>query len=348
MKTYLPKNLLFAYFLLCINLVFGQAVQNDSVSRMFTINEDNDFINLRGKGTDEAYTNGLRLELFTLLNGTSESKLTKWMPHAGKNSINTLSWGITQLMYTPENIQRTIPDPADFAYAGALFVSRSLHSSSPERKYLFKTEIQMGVIGPPSLAKESQTVIHNLIRYQKPMGWEYQIPIDIIINVNFSFEKLLFVQSGWFETIVGSEIKIGTLYNGIGAFTLLRIGNLSPYFQGLTERYSLKFHEGRKSRKWVRSHLILKPSIEYVNRNSLLEGGYFGGKQKLGLTSLLDDKESGRPWIATPRKYLVGIDYGFVFNMNKTAIEITQKVASAAIIGAPHHEVGNISIHFLW
>lgn len=348
MKSYLPKKLFFAAFLLCINLVHGQTNQNDSVSRMFTINEDNDFINLRGKGTDEAYTNGLRLELFTLLKGTSESKLTKWMPHAGRNSINTLSWGIIQLMYTPENIQRTIPDPADFAYSGALFVSRSLHSSNTDRKYLFKTEMQIGVIGPPSLAKESQTLIHRLIKYQKPMGWEYQIPTDIILNVNFTFEKQLFVQGGWLEAIAGGEIKIGTLNNGIGAFSLLRIGNLTYYFNGLTERYSVKFGEGKKSRNWVSGYFVLKPSIEYVQRNSLLIGGYFGGKTKLSLNSTTDNKEFDRPRIATPRKYLVGFDYGFVVNLNRTSVEITQKVASAAIVGAPHHEVGNISIHFLW
>jgi lipid A 3-O-deacylase len=77
---------------------------HDSVTHMLLISEDDDFINIWGNGTDNAYTNGTRIFYFYKPSLPSHSFLDKWMPAAGDSSTNVYGWGLTELMYTPDNI----------------------------------------------------------------------------------------------------------------------------------------------------------------------------------------------------------------------------------------------------
>src|SRR5580700_2189288 len=81
-----------------------QYKQTDTLNWMFRIYEDNDFLNARGCGTDDAYTNGTRLDYFYQPKHPSKNPIDRLLPKAGAHSINTYGWGIMQLMYTPKNI----------------------------------------------------------------------------------------------------------------------------------------------------------------------------------------------------------------------------------------------------
>src|SRR5438105_5875223 len=174
-------------FLLLLTLLatgIARAQDNAVYNKMLRIYEDNDFINIRGDGTDEGYTNGTRLDIFFVKNKRPRFFIDRWMPKAGDSSVNTYGWGIMQVMITPSDISKHIPDANDYPYSGALFVAHSLHATNPVKKYNLQTELLMGVMGPPALAKQLQVLAHRIINYQQPMGWDHQLKTDVLLNLN--------------------------------------------------------------------------------------------------------------------------------------------------------------------
>src|SRR5882672_9811239 len=108
------------------NMLFAQSSDNVS-THMFRLYEDNDFMNIRGKGTDNSYTNGTRFDFFYTKRKQSRFFIDRLMPKAGDSSINIFSWSLAQLMVTPNDISITQYQPNDYPYAGALFTAHSLY-----------------------------------------------------------------------------------------------------------------------------------------------------------------------------------------------------------------------------
>ncbi len=57
------------------------------------------------------------------------------------------------------------------------------------RRFDFQTNVMAGVVGPDASAKETQTFIHRVIAYQKPMGWKHQAKNKLLLDVSFTAEK---------------------------------------------------------------------------------------------------------------------------------------------------------------
>jgi len=143
-------QLLFTVFFFSAGQLCAQ--QPDTPTHMIRIYEDDDFINIWGQGTDNAYTNGTRLDYFYNLQHPSRFFIDKALPKAGAGSVNTYGWGIVQLMYTPDDLTSKAYNPHDYPYSGSLFASHSLFSYNPIKKYSFQSELILGVIGPAALA----------------------------------------------------------------------------------------------------------------------------------------------------------------------------------------------------
>ncbi len=135
---------------------------------------DNDLFS----GTDQNYTNGVRLSYIT------EGKPIINIPFIQKN-LHRLSGGdyssawvnkilgfenpkeveysygfaLTQLMYTPRTINTLTPPRGEHPYAGWLGIGFSLHARNAHA--LHSVEFSLGVVGPYSYAQESQDFIHD-------------------------------------------------------------------------------------------------------------------------------------------------------------------------------------------
>lgn len=242
---------------------------------LFRLYEDNDFINIVGKGTDKGYTNGTELAYFFRKKKASRFFMDNWLPKAGKKAINTFSYNLSQLMFVSKDISRPEPDKNDWPYAGALFLTHSLHSSNAIKKFSLHTEIVGGVIGPLSLAKETQTFIHRLIGDTKPMGWHYQMPNDILLNINLLAEKMLWQNEKSLELIGGGQVQVGTMLDGASLHIQLRLGHMQPYFNGYLEKYSSIKNQNRQRLQY---YLFIKPSLKFLAYNALVNGGVFNEK----------------------------------------------------------------------
>jgi hypothetical protein len=86
---------------------------------------------------------------------------------------------IGQSMFTPADARRTDLIVNDRPYAGLLYVGlawnrRSVAPASNLEK-LDTREITLGLIGPLSLARQSQDLVHNLRGFDRFRGWRHQL-----------------------------------------------------------------------------------------------------------------------------------------------------------------------------
>jgi len=186
MKTLLQAIL---FLLMQLGSIRKGYEQENTKQQLLRIYEDNDFLNIRGKGTDDAYTNGTRFDYFYTKKNPSQFVVDRYIPKAGDSAVNIFGWGIMQIMITPQDITKTEYQPDDYPYSGALFATHTLYSYNPAGKYDFQTELILGMMGPASFAEQTQIFIHQLINYKRPMGWDNQLGNDPLININFTAEK---------------------------------------------------------------------------------------------------------------------------------------------------------------
>jgi hypothetical protein len=330
------KKFLLFFLIWCWQWNENRLYAQDSVTRMFRLYEDDDFINILGNGSDKAYTNGTRIDLFYYKKHRSHFFIDRAMPKAGDSSIDLYGWGLMQVMITPNDLSVTKYQSDDYPYSGALFFTHTLYSYNPEKKYDFQTELIAGVLGPLSLAKPTQTLVHNIENFQKPMGWDNQIGNDVLLNINFTAEKQLAASNdGFAELIGGGQVFFGTMLNGLSLYPLIRIGKMNPYFKGFLSQYS-----GNKNR-W-QTYAILRPHAELLFTNALLEGGLFSSK------SFSRETDSHDRSVHDLQHLTGGLDFGFVVSSGHFGISFTQKATTALLKGLYSHQTGNISLYLSW
>lgn len=306
--------------------------------KMFRLYEENDFLNFHGRATDEAYTNGTRIDFFKEAGRADRFFLNRWMPEAGAESVNTFGWSIMQLIYTPVNIRAQVPDQSDNPYAGALFLIRSLRSENRARMIRYQTEVMAGLTGPYSFARETQRTVHRLTNDPLPEGWHHQIRTNLILNIDFTAEKQYWKPNRHIDISGAVNFKAGTLWTGISSYTVIRTGKINDLFNGFINHYHSAEPVNEQTR--FQFYALLKPGISYNLKNTLISGGLFEAKGRQKPEAREEELER-----AIPRKIAYGYDYGFVISVNKLSLEITQKVSTADIRGNRKHEVGNISIY---
>jgi len=190
---------------------------------IFQIYEDNDFMNIYGRGSDHWYTNGTRLNIFYNRSKKPRSLFYQLSPKAGPGSISTYGWAIMQAMITPSSLNKTFLQRNDYPYAGASFVLHSLHFSDPYRRMNLQTDWVIGVMGPPSLAGQAQTLVHNIGGFASPQGWKYQLPTDLLLNYNLGIEKAL-TGTRTVGFIAKANLFAGSMMDGISLSSQLRMG----------------------------------------------------------------------------------------------------------------------------
>ena len=304
----------------------------DSVTRLLRLYEDDDYINFWGCGTDNAYTNGSRIDYFYQPAHPPHGILGKFAPRAGVGSTDIYSWGVYEIMYTPDNITRADCQPNDYQYSGAIVATHSRYSFNQDKQYSVQTELVMGIIGPSALGGQIQTGVHRLIHYTKPMGWDHQFRNDVLVNLNVTAEKQLFATGGWLTLIGGARASAGTMVNGAAIYPLLLIGKMEPWFNGFFSHYTSpgKDRRGRKNRQ---AYLLFKPELQYFAQNALLQGGMF--------THRPNASPELQPWVPS-------FTYGFVLSQGKFGLSITENVSAAALRHLYCHDVGNVSLYFGW
>lgn len=145
---------------------------------------ENDSLNLFSKTTDRWYTSGFRLG-WTSAEGALPAPLafvdnglefllgpanTRWRLDLGQN------------FFTPVNKRLEDPNPRDRPYAGILYGTIGLDRRTWGT--LDRFELQLGVVGAASGARDTQSVVHRIIGDPVPEGWGRQLRNEPVFNVN--------------------------------------------------------------------------------------------------------------------------------------------------------------------
>lgn len=343
MKTFL-HSLLSMAIITCI-LTGSSYAQTQKQQNILRIYEDNDYLNIRGKGTDKAYTAGTRVDVFYRLK--RRPRLFGIFRALGDSSIYEGEWGLMQALYTPNNIRNTCFQPGDYLYSGALYAIHSVHACYPIEKNAFNIEYRVGIRGPYAFGKQTQTFIHKLIHYQVPEGWNNQLSNSPVLNVNIAFEKQLASKGKLLEVIGGGRMNVGTLENSFSIYPLVRFGLMTSYFNGYMSQFISHRHGEGKSRPKIQAYLVAKPQIQMTISNSMLEGGLFAKPPSVKLTDgtsqTIPSKDEYS--VKSIRKLVYSVSYGFVVSTGGFAFSFTQNCETESKKGTYSHEVGNISLY---
>ena len=141
---------------------------------------ENDFL----AGTDRYYSNGLKIgfgaqpEAWPAPVRRGLSTVFDWL-RLRQDDDYKLGFFVGQNIYTPRDIRTSEAQPNDRPWAGWLYAGWALqHLTLEPRPVLDTLELNIGVIGPPALAKQVQTEWHKLIGAPEPRGWAHQLPTE--------------------------------------------------------------------------------------------------------------------------------------------------------------------------
>lgn len=148
-----------------------EAVAPFDAGGFYSVTFENDIFG----GDDRDYTNGLRFSYTSRRN-----ELPLW----GRLARDRLGWLTTgpdwyvayalgQNIYTPTDITDPAPAADERPYAGYLYLSAALIADSGER--LDTLALDVGMVGPASLAEQAQTFVHDVGSFDDPVGWDAQL-----------------------------------------------------------------------------------------------------------------------------------------------------------------------------
>jgi hypothetical protein len=140
-------------------------------SGFFSFTFENDIV----AGTDRDYTNGVRASYTSTRNelplwGRAARRNLGWMSDADDWYV---AYAVGQNIFTPPNISDPTPPPDERPYAGFLYVSAAIIADRGDR--LDTIALDLGVVGPASLARQTQSIVHNLVGSPDPKGWDFQL-----------------------------------------------------------------------------------------------------------------------------------------------------------------------------
>ncbi len=182
--------------------------------------------------TDQSYTNGIRLSWVSpdLDNYLYDPNIPEVLRDVNRwfvplypvkekvtdNVQRNLVFTVGQQMYTPEDRERVTVDPDDRPYAGWLYAGFGYHAKTANK--LNSVELNLGVVGPASLAKEAQDLVHRTRGIERFDGWHNQLENEPGIQIVYEHKSRVLKD----RFLSGTEYDVITHVGG-------SLGNVATY-----------------------------------------------------------------------------------------------------------------------
>jgi lipid A 3-O-deacylase len=179
--------------------------------------------------TDRDYTNGVQIAWTSgpKDNWDDAVALARDLPFFAQTGEVRTSIALGQDIYTPRDTEVRDPDPRDRPYAGFLYASFGLIDKTDDGK-MDQLNLQLGVIGPASLAEQTQNTVHKLINDDEANGWKYQLNNEPAANLIYERTwKLIDPQSVaglLFDIEPHAGAAVGNVYDYVNAGAMARLG----------------------------------------------------------------------------------------------------------------------------
>jgi hypothetical protein len=192
---------------------------------------------------------------------------------------------VGQEIYTPEDLEDPHLIPDDRPYAGWLFGSLALQRRgkvSPRWRALETFRLDLGVVGPESLAEETQKNWHGV----DPQGWDHQLRTEVAGALRYERRYLfsgLPKSEGWgYHVIPYLGGSLGNLLTDLNAGSMVRFGyNIPNEFE--TGGTALRFG----------AYLFAGVEGRFVVRNIFLDGNTFRSSHSVDKKPMVGDAKVG-------------------------------------------------------
>jgi hypothetical protein len=211
-----------------------------------------------------------------------------WLPYSrSEDFTHAVSYRVSQLMYTPDDIAETEVIEDDRPYAGVLLWTAYLHSwrDSFSNRYW----MSLGAVGPISGAEQVQSLVHDLIGVNKAEGWDNQLDNEpVFLLANERLYRLLegSFSPGWEYDLTGmTELMAGTLRSELGAGAGFRVGfDLGRTFPTASLIPGRNVHPliTGPGHAWF---AFVNLYARYVFNDITLDGNYFSDSHSVELTN---------------------------------------------------------------
>jgi len=213
---------------------------------------------------DQYYTNGLML-YFRFVPKEFGEKLY--------NKIIEIRIG--QRIYNP--FQAYVPwlERVDSPFAGYLFMETGI-SRFYKNESMFKTNLQIGILGPSALAEEVQSFYHRFFNLYGVEGWYYQVHDAFGINLDLSYLKSVkYIFNRQMDFNFYSALRAGTVNAELTAGFLTRasIYTLKPVYNSNCTGSTISRSNLSSNEKEL--YLYFSPKLSYVIYDATIQGGPF-------------------------------------------------------------------------
>jgi lipid A 3-O-deacylase len=258
----------------------------------FTVRAENDL----PVNSDRYYTNGVSFS-FARCTDDRDALWPQVLRLPGLDRPGLLSTGFDfgQIMVTPADIGRAVPDPRDRPYAGLLFVSASWQRLADDHYAALK--LITGVVGPESFAEQTQKTVHRTIGAALPRGWDHQLRTEPILNA--VYERRWRVHS-WGHTdrwngdaLLVDGAMLGNVLTQAYAQLQVRAGWRTPRDFGTSLIRGMgALPPARDAARWG-AHAFAGIGALAVARNIALDGNTFRSGQGVGHRPFVPAAEAG-------------------------------------------------------
>jgi len=265
-------------FCLFLSVAFAQSYKNE-----FGFKTENDAY--LATLNDRYYTNGLFIYFRRAIDPAN-------LPDKIEKKTFEISAG--QKMYTPFWGQVARREDQDRPFAGYLYAGGA-YSIFYKNESVLKTNIEIGTVGPNSLAQDAQKFLHKTVGFYSPAGWEYQIKNELAINLAANYSKLLIRSNDNAVDLSGQGYaNLGTTFSGLGASVLFRAGRLNQLFNSASHHAiigSAKTESLNKSEFFF----YAKPQLNVVAYDATIQGSLFNDDSPLtfGVKPIVFEQQFG-------------------------------------------------------
>jgi hypothetical protein len=248
--------------------------------------------------TDRHYTNGTALAYTTAPQDTPDwaVDLAHDMPFFEHNSDVRMSYMLAQDIFTPQNTALTNPDPLDRPYAGYLYLGFGLLGVSDT--HLDQIQLQLGMIGPASLAQDAQNWVHSIISNRLAQGWHFQLRDEPGVEVIYERSFKIIPPQSWlglfFDLEPHAGIAVGNVYDYVNAGAMARAGiNLPDDFGPMRLEPSLPGSGFFEPNGEVSAYVFAGVDGRAVGRNIFLDGNSFETSRSVDKDTFVGDLQIG-------------------------------------------------------
>lgn len=249
-------------------------------------------------GTDQHYTNGLRLSWLSAPNDVDNyiRDFADAMPFVRPNAVLRAGYAIGHNLYTPNDIASTSLIASERPYAGYLYGGFAVVADAGS--ILDTWALDLGIVGPSARGQAIQNGFHGLIGSPQAQGWEHQLKDEVTLSLTHERKWRHFwehLDSGY-----GADItphlggSLGNLATYVSAGFTLRVGeNLGRDFGPPRIRPSLPgsaYFQPSNKFSW---YLYAGVDGRAVARNIFLDGNNWKDSHRVDSKTLVGDVQLG-------------------------------------------------------